>query len=124
MWCSRLVPSWKTAGLGCLAVYGPFVVMALYVLAFVSCSHCKAMSWTVLPIGPGLPLAYLLRHSTEGLLGSETAQFVLAGALALAMVLVPAVVGRFGRWWLFGSVALILCLNCFQALAVLALIRA
>ena len=36
------------------AVYGPFVAMAIYTTLYVSCSHCKAAAWTLLPYAPGL----------------------------------------------------------------------
>src|SRR5688500_14824917 len=47
--------SWKRAYLlGCLAIYGPFIAMGTYTLLYVSCSHCKAAAWMLLPCGPGL----------------------------------------------------------------------
>src|SRR5687768_3670917 len=52
---AALKGTWKRAYLlSWSAVYVPFAVMATYTLLNVSCSHCKAAVWTVLPCAPAL----------------------------------------------------------------------
>lgn len=47
--------SWPRAALLTAgAIYGPQLLMCLYTLGFVACSHCKAGVWQLAPIVPGL----------------------------------------------------------------------
>src|SRR5262245_27000153 len=89
-------PSWKIAvGLSLLAVYGPFLVMALYALGFVSCSHCKATTCKVLPCAPGLLPVAAARHLFRL---PQSLTFTLAFFVSVAMVLALTGLVRRGGW--------------------------
>lgn len=66
--------SWPRAvSLVLCAVYGPQLLMCLYTLLWISCSHCKLAVWMIAPVGPGLFL-YEWARSLFGLqhFSSET----------------------------------------------------
>jgi hypothetical protein len=48
-----------------VAIWGPFVVMATYMLLFVECSHCKAAAWSMLPYSPGFISLELAHHLVD-----------------------------------------------------------
>jgi hypothetical protein len=107
------------------AVYGPFLAMALYTLAFVECTHCKAAAWSMLPYGPALiPLMLSVR-----LLGIPAVGDSLSIALGLAVcagivaVLARLLHGR-RRWLQTLIAATALALSGVSAYVLLALIRA
>lgn len=92
------VTSWKRAvGLATLAVYAPFVVMAVCTLFFVSCDHCKKTAWLLLPSGPGmLPLEAARTWLNFSCL-SDLPWFVLAFLVALTLVAALAWLIRLGE---------------------------
>jgi hypothetical protein len=53
---------WHAALLTASAIYGPQLLMCLYTLGFVACSHCKTGVWLLAPIAPGLLLYEWGRH--------------------------------------------------------------
>jgi hypothetical protein len=48
-----------------VAIWGPFIVMATYMVLFVACSHCKEAAWSMLPYSPGLVLLELAHHLVD-----------------------------------------------------------
>ena len=120
-----LAISWKSAvGLACLAVYGPFIVMATYTLLFVSCSHCKTTAWTLLPCAPGLlPIV-----AGQRLLGLPRPTYALGFALAfivsLVMTFTLACLVRRGRRLRFAGVTIAFAVFSIFAFCTLSMIRA
>lgn len=117
---------WKRAYLAAyLAVYGPFVVVATYAYLFVACSHCKAATWTMLPVGPGVITANIVRRLLDlspvwGTPGWGI-NLLLAAVMVATLTWLVWVLGRgWGMLCLAGAVA-----YCsFSAFVLLALIRA
>ncbi len=119
------VASWRRAiGLGCLAVYGPFLLMAFYTLAFVSCPHCKAAVWMLLPCAPGLLPTAAGRHWLALFHPSEALMFSLALIVSLATVLFLASLIRRGGWLRPASVVIGFAVFSVCAFRTLSLIRA
>ena len=118
------MPWRNAAALGSLAVYGPFLVMALYTLGFVRCDHCKKTVWMLLPCGPGLFPVEGARQALEVSRWGEGLTFVAAFAVSLAAVglLVPLI--RRGGRLLWIVIALTFVAFSFCAFGVLAMIRA
>jgi hypothetical protein len=118
--------AWKRAYLAAwLAVYGPFVGMASYTLGYVSCSHCKAAAWWLLPYGPGLFPLELVRSWLDLPRPGDPLVFVIA--LLVCALLVAALTGLLRIlvfWWRLLAMGIVLTLGTFSALALLALIRA
>ncbi len=116
--------AWKLAvGLVCVAMYGPFAVMALYAQVFVPCAHCKSTAIAILPFGPGImpTLAFQLAGLRAGLV--EATQFSVALIGSAMMALTFAAVARINRRWLFGTLALV-CVACMlEAVITLSMIR-
>ncbi|MEX0714694.1 MAG: hypothetical protein WD278_20315 [Pirellulales bacterium] len=119
-------PSWKRAYLlSCLTMYGPFIAMATYTLLHVSCSHCKAAAWMVLPCGPGLVPVELARGWLDLPRPSDTVWFAAALFVSGAMVIVLAWLIRRRRWWWRAlSAAAAMTYGTFAAIGILAAIRA
>lgn len=118
--------SWKRAYLlACLAVYGPFIVMATYTLLYVSCSHCKSAAWMVLPYGPGLVPVEVARRWLDLPRPSDTLWFAVALFVSGAMVIGLAwLIRRRSWWWRALSAAAALTYGTFAAIGILAAIRA
>jgi hypothetical protein len=117
--------SWAgAAGLAGLVVYGPFLVMALYALLFVSCSHCQKAAWTLLPWAPGLlPVAFGRRWLNLPRL-ADALTFALAFLVSLAMVFALASLARCGRRARWAGLAVAAATFSVAAFCLLALIRA
>lgn len=80
------------------AIYGPFVLAAVYAAGFVSSSHAKTMTWKLLPAGPGLlPVEALRRLFDLPRLG-DTLWLSLAVVTSLGFVALLAVGVRRGGW--------------------------
>lgn len=78
---------WRTAYLLAWGtVYGPFVVMATYMLLYVECSHCKAAAWQMLPYGPGIVLAEIVRRLVGLSRLDGVVEFGVALVLSVAFV--------------------------------------
>jgi hypothetical protein len=116
--------SWKrAAGLAALGVYGPFVVMAVCTLLFVSCDHCKKTVWLLLPSGPGLiPLeaarSWLSFPRPDGL-----PLFLLAFLIGLSMVAALVWLIRLGRRSHQVSLTLALIISSLSAYGLMGAIR-
>jgi len=114
----------KAAVLAFVAVYGPFLLMAHYMLAFVACSHCKAAAWKMLPVGPALVLSFVMRDVLPiGQLDGGVTYFV-AIVVSLATIGLLVLSRRLGRRWMVAAMAIVMLFNCYQALVLMALIRA
>ena len=116
---------WQPIALATLAVYGPFIAMATYTLAFIPCDHCKLATWEVLPYAPAmLPMEF----ARLGFELKEPARFVWLGtnvALSVLLILALARVIRRRRPWLTAPVVLVaLAVFSFEAYLLLALIQA
>jgi hypothetical protein len=120
------VISWKrAAGLSFLVAYGPFIVMAIYTLLFVSCSHCQMTTWMLLPCAPGLiPLetGSLWLHLPKP---TNVLPIVAPAAIvSLAMVLLLAWLAWRGRWLRLAALGVSLAAFSYFAIILLAKIRA
>jgi hypothetical protein len=90
--------SWKRAvGLASLAVYGPFFIMAVFTLLFISCYHCKQTTWLLLPSGPGMLPLESARVWLNFPRLSDLPLFLLAFLIALTFVAGLAWVVRLGK---------------------------
>ncbi|MEX2119379.1 MAG: hypothetical protein WD847_07280 [Pirellulales bacterium] len=118
--------SWKRAYLlACLAVYGPFIVMAAYTQLYVSCSHCKSAAWMLLPYGPGLVPVEVVRRWLDLPRPSDTVWFAVAVFVSGAMVIALAwLIQRRRWWWRALSAAVALTYGTLAAIGILAAIRA
>ncbi len=120
-----LIISWSRAAVrSCLAVYGPFVIMAIYTLLFVSCSHCKKVVWAILPIGPSLLPFELARHWLKLRLPGDVVGYILAFIASAALVLALAWLLRRGIWVRRAAIALALAVFSILAICTLAAIQA
>src|SRR5262245_54748676 len=117
--------SWTRAmWLSSLVTYGPFLVMATYTLAFVSCSHCRKSAWELLPAGPGLVPLDAGRIWLNFPRPAQNLSFAIAVFASLILVaIIASLIRRLPR---FKSAIAWLAFGIFTALAtcVLALIRA
>jgi hypothetical protein len=80
---------WTTAwrlGVAVAAIYGPFVIVGLFVLASVDCAHCRETFWTLLPIEPGLVLSHFGLRAIPGFSAPGGFAYLLAGVISLAHV--------------------------------------
>jgi hypothetical protein len=119
-----LAISWKrAAGLSCLAVFGPFIVMAIYTLLFVSCSHCKRTAWTLLPCAPGLLPIEAGRRLLDLSRPADGINFALAFIVSLAMIFTLACLLRRGRRLRFAGVSVALAVFSIFAFCTLSMIR-
>jgi hypothetical protein len=117
--------SWnKAAGLAVGAVYGPFVVMALYTLAFVKCGHCKKAVWTLMPSGPGLLPMELGRRALNVTMSGEWVGLTSAFGVAVLMVWGLAWVVRQGPRARRIGLGIGMVIFSLAAFAVLSMIRA
>ena len=116
--------SWKrAAGLACLLVYGPFIVMATYALVFESSSYCKTHAWTLLPFGPGLLPVEAGRRWFELPRPSDALGFALAFIVSFIVVCLLASLVRRKRWVRFASMAVALAAFSLSAVSMLAMLR-
>jgi hypothetical protein len=86
--------------MSCSAIYGPFLVMAIYALLFVDCTHCKQTAWQLLPYGPGVVAVEMGRQLVDlprpdGI--REVAVPIVAAAGMVAGLTGLTHIG--GRWW-------------------------
>ena len=116
--------SWKrAAGLSCLALYGPFVVMAIYALLFVSSSYCKKTAWMLLPCAPGLLPAEHARGWFHFTRPDDIIWFALSFMISASMILLLACLARRGRWLRWIGFGLALALSSIGAIGLLGLLR-
>jgi hypothetical protein len=116
--------SWKrAAGLSCLAVYGPFIVVAIYALLFVPCSHCKATAWMLLPSSPGLAPIEVGRRWLGFSRLTDALWFTLAFVVSVFLVCLLAYLLRQRRWLRYLSMAVSVILFFTFAIGLLAAIR-
>jgi hypothetical protein len=116
--------SWKAAlGLSCLAAYIPFILMALYALAALSCSHCKATAWKLLVPGPGLVPIELIRHWMNWPRLPDGLWFALGAIVAVCAVIGIARLARLGRAWLLSTAIIAFVLCSIAAVGLLGAIR-
>ena len=104
--------AWNLAvGLVCVAMYGPFAVMARYAANLCSVAHCKSTAIAILPFDPGImpTLALQLAGLRAGLV--EAMQFSVALIGSAMMALTFAAVAGINRRWLFGTLAFV-CVAC------------
>jgi hypothetical protein len=107
------------------AVYGPFVVMAVYMTLYAECLHCKAAAWTMFPYGPGFVTGELARslwgiHLPWGVLRIALAVSVSVGMVAALTWFVKCL----GRWWRIAILVVVAAFCSFCAFGLMALIRA
>lgn len=116
--------SWPCAALlTAYAVYGPQLIMCLYTLGFVSCSHCKAAVWQVAPVAPGL----FLHESSRQIFNlprfsSELGMAFAIGLSLLVLVGLTAWLRHAGRWRL-AILILVALASAVLAFALLSAIR-
>src|SRR5262245_33347021 len=103
---NKAVLRMRAIELSCLALYGPFIVMGVYALLFVSCDHCKRTAWKILPCAPGLFSFEVGRKWLDLPRPGDALTFALAFIIAIALVFALAAVIRRGRWWCFAGVAI------------------
>lgn len=116
---------WRSAvGLACLAVYGPFVVMAVYTSLFVSCLHCKTTAWVLLPCGPGLLPLTLTQRWLDLPRPGDTLGYILAMVFTNATVFALACLIRNHRRWGLAGIAVATVAFGALAFSTLAAIRA
>ena len=116
--------SWnRAAGLACLAVYGPFLLMAIYTVLFVSCSHCKATVWMLLPCAPGLFPVEGMRRLLNLSRPDDTIAFIFAFVACVLIVLMLTYFMRRTRWLRLTTFAVTLGLSTLLAIGTLSLIR-
>ena len=100
-----MIPAdWKrplVLGLG--SVYGPFVLMAVFMGLFVPCMHCKEAALTILPAAPGYASVRLLWQALFRNSPAESANSVLGFVVGVLSVAVVATTVRRG-----GRVAVVL----------------
>jgi len=97
--------------------------MAIYTVLFVSCPHCKAATWQILPIAPGVVPGFLFQMKVMHLRG-EGALWITSGAFELlALAGLSCFLRRGGRWRVAGASATLVIAS-LLALATLAIIRA
>lgn len=121
-----LAKAGKTAHLlAMLTVYGPFVAMATYTLAFVDSSHCKKTTWALLPFEPGIVPYEFARHWLDFSRADENVTFVLCFVISALFALGLAWVFRTRAiWWQVPCAVAMLALGVFGAVVVLAMLRA
>lgn len=106
------------------AVYGPFVLTALYALGFVSCSHCKQAAWSLLPCAPGLiPMEFSSRLLDLPRFGNGLG-FVVAFLLTMAVIGGLARLVRMGTGVRYASAGIVFGLTAVAAYCTLSMIRA
>jgi hypothetical protein len=116
--------SWnRAAAFSCLAVYGPSLLMAIYTLLFVSCSHCKATVWMLLPCAPGLLPVETLRRLLNLPRPDDTIAFLFAFLTCISIVFLLTLLIRRGKWLRLTTIALTVALSTLCAIATLGLIR-
>jgi hypothetical protein len=116
---------WRAAlGISAAAVYAPFVLMAIYTLAFISCSHCKAAAWTLVVPGPGIVPMEILRQALNTPRLPDGVSFAIGTVVAFAIIAGLAWLGRLGRGWLIGASIAAFALASGAAFGLLAVIRA
>lgn len=114
--------SWpRTLALTAAAIYGPQLLMCLYTLGFVACSHCKAAVWQIAPIAPGLFFYEWGRRIFDLPRFSGVAGVTLAATLSL-LVFVGLTTGlrHVGRW----RAAILIAVALASALLAVALLSA
>jgi len=118
-------PSWiRSILLIAIASYLPFVALAGYMTAFVSCSHCRLTAWQLAPVGPGLvPMHVALQFSGIGRLADDW-EWTIAALTALSIIAVMAFVSRLGRLWQGATLAIAFACCSLFACVLYALIRA
>lgn len=105
------------------SVYGPFLVMAVFMGLCVPCAHCKEAAFTILPAAPGYASVGLLWRALFHDGPTQSMNFVLGTVVGVLSVAVVALTVRRG-----GRVALILPIVAlasftFVAIGTAALIR-
>jgi len=104
-------------------VYLPFVVMTIYTVLFVSCPHCKTVSWQILPIAPGMVPGFLFQmHVTQ--LRSEWAFWITSVAFELLGLAGLSFILRRARRWRTAATIAAFVIASLLAVATLATIRA
>jgi hypothetical protein len=108
-----------------VAIWGPFVVMATYMVLFVDCSHCKEAAWSMLPYAPGLVMLELAHHLID-LPRLDGSMSYFASLLCSFAVLVGLtwIVQSCGGWLRITSLVVALGLFAFCAFGLMAAIRA
>jgi len=107
------------------AVYGPFVVMAVYMTLYVEWLHCKAAAWTMFPYGPGFVTGELARSLWGIHLPWGVLRIALADLVSVAMVAgLTWFAKSLGRWWRIAGLAVVVAYCSFCAFGLMALIRA
>lgn len=119
-----LLPSgWRAAFRWSIAAaFGPFMALAVYTTAFISCSHCMAASWQLLPCGPGIVLIELARQWLRLPHPGDAAGMWLSLFLAVVMVAVLTWLIRRRRWW--WQAANLLVVASLQSLCAIGLLAA
>lgn len=118
-------PSWKASILLAIAAaYLPYGAMAIYMTAFISCSHCKSTSWMLAPLGPGMVPTHLFLQTTNiGRLGDGW-EFAIAACISLVILMALVLVSRIGPVWRAAVLLLALAVNSLCAVAIYSMIRA
>lgn len=116
--------SWPRAALLTVcAVYGPQLIMCLYTLGFVSCSHCKLAVWQVAPVAPGLFLGECGQRIFN--LPHFSSELGIAFAIALSLLVLVGLTAwlrHAGRWRL-AILILVALASAMLAFALLSAIR-
>ncbi len=117
--------SWKRAySLAWASAYLPFVAMAGYALAYVSCSNCKKAACEIVPFGPGLMPVELVRHTFGLGRPADTVLFVASVFITAALVAILTWALRTRARGMGAVVAIATAGYCtFAAVVILAMIR-
>lgn len=116
--------TWRRAtGLAALVIYVPFVMMAAYILAFISCDHCKKAACVLLPTGPGMIPIEVTRQWLNLSHPPEALGFALALVVSAAIVLLFAWPIRLGKWPRYTTLIIAFALSCIAAFGLYSAIR-
>ena len=116
--------TWRRAtGLAALVIYVPFVMMAAYILAFISCDHCKKAACVILPTGPGMITFEALRQWLNFSRPPEAIWLTLALLISAAIVLLFAWPLRFGKWPRYTTLIIAFALSSIAAFGLYSAIR-
>jgi Na+-translocating ferredoxin:NAD+ oxidoreductase RnfD subunit len=106
------------------AVYLPLLVMCLYTLGWVSCSHCKAAVWQLTPTAPGLFAYELSRQAVD--LPHFSGPFGVATSIVLTLLSLAGIAAwlrHAGRWRIPVATVVVLA-SSWLAMALLSVVRA
>jgi hypothetical protein len=105
------------------AVYGPYVVMAIYTQIYVSCDHCKQATRNLLVCAPGLLPMELAQRGLGISRQADWIWFGVATLFALAWIAGLAWLFRRSLWLGVPAAVLTFAISSWLAIVLLAMIR-